>query len=139
MGHCGASLVISIPDRSRGYVVQAMERAVASETCVTLRILISKRRKPTRPAEAMAAGLTQAGKKTSASGPLEPHVFGGAVQRTLSNLLCSGCFASVFSKLCIVPQPTESSARRDHACGAEAWCGSCRKKLAAPSPGGDFV
>ena len=92
-----ASLVISFPDRSRGNVGQGIEPTVALETCVTLRILISKRRKPTRPAEAG---------ETSASGPLEPHVFGGAVQRTLSNLLCSGCFASVFSKLrIIVPRP----------------------------------
>ena len=93
-----ASLVISFPDRSRGNVGQGIEPTVALETCVTLRILISKRRKPTRPAEARAG-------ETSASGPLEPHVFGGAVQRTLSNLLCSGCFASVFSKLRIVPRP----------------------------------
>ena len=97
-----ASLVISIPDRSRGHVGQGIEPAVASGTCATLRILISKRRIPTRPSEAMAAG--PAG-ETSASGPLEPHFFGGAVRRTLSNLLCSGCFATVFSKLRIVPHP----------------------------------
>eukprot|EP00439_Symbiodinium_sp_Y106_P064955 s1153_g10.t1 len=66
-----ASLVISTTDRSRGYVTQGIEPAVASETCVTLCVLISKRRQPPRPAEAMAAGPAQAGKNTSASGPLQ--------------------------------------------------------------------
>ena len=65
-----ASLVISTADRSRGYVAQGIEPAVASATCVTLRILISKRRQPPRPAEAMAAGPAQA-EDTSASGPLQ--------------------------------------------------------------------
>ena len=65
-----ASLVISIPVRSRGHVGQGIEPAVASEACVTLHILISKRRQPPRPAEAMAAGPAQA-EDTSASGPLQ--------------------------------------------------------------------
>ena len=86
-----ASLVISTFDRSRGYVAQGIEPAVASETCVTLRILISRRIQPPRPAEAMAAGPAHAGNKTSASGPLELQASGGAGERTSS-----------------VPQPTEA-------------------------------
>ncbi|CAE7258852.1 unnamed protein product [Symbiodinium sp. CCMP2592] len=74
-----ASLVISIPDRSRGYVEQGIEPAAASETCVTLRILVFKRSQPRILAEATAAGPAHAGNKTSASGPLEPHASGGGM------------------------------------------------------------
>ncbi|CAE7258883.1 unnamed protein product [Symbiodinium sp. CCMP2592] len=87
MGHRRASLVITLPDCSLGYVAQGIEPAVASETCVTLRILVFKR----RPAEAVAAGPAQAGNKTYASGLLEPHASGGGAERTLS-----------------VPQPAEA-------------------------------
>ena len=67
-----ASLVISTFDRSRGYVAQGIEPVVASATCVTLRILISKRRQPPTPAEAMAAGPGPAqAEDTSASGRLQ--------------------------------------------------------------------
>ena len=67
-----ASLVISTTDRSRGYVAQGIEPVVASATCVPLRILISKRRQPPTPAEAMAAGPGPAqAEDTSASGRLQ--------------------------------------------------------------------